>query len=106
VEGLVLELDAAYSGSSPASPDQSPQAQELIYVDIDTFLATFLATFLSVISCLRSSNLATNPFKFLHKRCDFLKNALLLRQVLRIERTHFGKNGVELGAILAGKLSS
>jgi hypothetical protein len=41
VDGLVLELDAAYSDSSIGSPDQADQSQELTYVDIDTFLATF-----------------------------------------------------------------
>ena len=41
VDGLVLELDAAYSTSSIGSPDQADQSQELTYVDIDTFLATF-----------------------------------------------------------------
>ncbi len=38
VEDLVLDLDVAYSDSSP---DQAGQFQELTYVDIDTFLATF-----------------------------------------------------------------
>jgi hypothetical protein len=41
VDGLVLDLDAAYSASSIDSPDQSDQSQELTYVDIDTFLTTF-----------------------------------------------------------------
>jgi hypothetical protein len=41
VDGLVLELDAAYSTSSIRSPDQADQSQELTYVDIDTFLASF-----------------------------------------------------------------
>jgi len=38
VDGLVLELDAAYSNSTIDSPDQVDQSQELTYVDIDTFL--------------------------------------------------------------------
>ena len=38
VGDLVLDLDVAYSDSSP---DQAGQFQELTYVDIDTFLATF-----------------------------------------------------------------
>jgi hypothetical protein len=41
VEGLVLELDAAYSDSTIGSPDQVDQSQELTYVDIDTFLSSF-----------------------------------------------------------------
>jgi len=41
VEGLVLELDAAYSGNSIGSQDQANPSQELTYVDIDTFLANF-----------------------------------------------------------------
>jgi hypothetical protein len=41
VDGLVLELDAAYSDSTIGSPDQVDQSQELTYVDIDTFLASF-----------------------------------------------------------------
>ncbi len=41
MDGLVLELDAAYSDSSIGSPDQADECQELTYVDIDTFLATF-----------------------------------------------------------------
>jgi len=41
VDGLVLDLDAAYSASSIDSPDQADQSQELTYVDIDTFLTTF-----------------------------------------------------------------
>ena len=35
---LVLELDAAYSGSSIDSPDRAAESQELTHVDIDTFL--------------------------------------------------------------------
>jgi hypothetical protein len=41
LDGLVLELDAAYSDSTIGSPDQVAQSQELTYVDIDTFLTTF-----------------------------------------------------------------
>ena len=41
VEGLVLELDAAYSDSTIGSPDQVDQSQELTYVDIDIFLSSF-----------------------------------------------------------------
>ena len=41
VEGLVLGLDAAYSGNSIGSQDQADPSQELTYVDIDTFLANF-----------------------------------------------------------------
>ena len=41
VDGLVLELDAAYSASSNDSSDQVDRSQELTYVDIDTFLASF-----------------------------------------------------------------
>jgi len=41
VEGLVLELDAAYSNRSIGSPDQADPSQELTYVDIDTFLSSF-----------------------------------------------------------------
>ena len=41
VEGLVLELDAAYSANAIGSPDQADESQELTYVDIDTFLASF-----------------------------------------------------------------
>ena len=39
VEDLVLDLDVAYSDSSP---EEAGQFQELTYVDIDTFLTTFL----------------------------------------------------------------
>ena len=38
VDELVLQLDAAYSGSPIDSPDPAEQSQELTYVDIDTFL--------------------------------------------------------------------
>ncbi len=41
VDDLVLELNAAYSGSSIELPDQADQSQQLTYVDIDTFLASF-----------------------------------------------------------------
>ncbi len=41
VDELVLQLDAAYSGSSIDSPDPADQSQELNYVDIDTFLESF-----------------------------------------------------------------
>ena len=41
VDGLVLDLDAAYSDTSLVSPDQADESQELTYVDIDTFLASF-----------------------------------------------------------------
>ncbi len=41
MDGLVFELDAAYSASSIGSTDQAGQSQELTYVDIDTFLASF-----------------------------------------------------------------
>ena len=35
VDGLVLELDAAFSDSSIESTDQAHESQELTYVDID-----------------------------------------------------------------------
>jgi len=41
LDELVLELDAAYSGSLIDSPEQADQSQELTYVDIDTFLESF-----------------------------------------------------------------
>ena len=41
VDELVLELDAAYSGSSIDSPDPADQSRELTYVDIDSFLESF-----------------------------------------------------------------
>jgi hypothetical protein len=41
VEGLVLELDAAYADSPIGSADQVDESRELTYVDIDTFLASF-----------------------------------------------------------------
>ncbi len=41
VDGLVLELDAAYSANSIDSPDHADQSQELTYVGIDTFLKSF-----------------------------------------------------------------
>ena len=41
VEDLVLELDAAFAGSSLESLDQADELQELICVDIDTFLESF-----------------------------------------------------------------
>jgi len=41
VDGLVLELDAAYSANSIGSSGQSDESRELTYVDIDTFLASF-----------------------------------------------------------------
>ena len=40
VDGLARELDSAFF-TRRKSPQQSDQAQELTYVDIDTFLATF-----------------------------------------------------------------
>jgi hypothetical protein len=39
---LVIELDAAYSGSSIDSPYQADESQELTYVDVDAFLESFL----------------------------------------------------------------
>ena len=41
VDGLVLELDAAYSASSIDSSDTADEFQDLTYVDIDTFLENF-----------------------------------------------------------------
>ncbi|MDA1054328.1 MAG: hypothetical protein O3C40_28110 [Planctomycetota bacterium] len=41
VDGLVLDLEAAYSDTCLVSPDQADESQELTYVDIDTFLASF-----------------------------------------------------------------
>ena len=41
VDELVLQLDAAYSGSSIDSPDPADPSQELTYVAIDTFLESF-----------------------------------------------------------------
>ena len=41
LDGLVLELDAAYSASSIDSSDQADESQELTYVAIDTFLENF-----------------------------------------------------------------
>jgi hypothetical protein len=41
VDELVLQLDAAYSGSSIDLPGPADESQELTYVDIDTFLASF-----------------------------------------------------------------
>jgi len=38
---LVLELDAACSGHSFDAPSEADESPELIYVDIDTFLASF-----------------------------------------------------------------
>ena len=40
-DGLVLELDAAYSNSSISSSDQADESQELTCVDIGTFLESF-----------------------------------------------------------------
>ena len=40
-DGLVLELDDAYSASSIDSPGRADQSQELTFVDIDTFLSSF-----------------------------------------------------------------
>jgi len=41
VEDLVLELDAAYAGTSIDSRNHTEPSEELTYVDIDTFLANF-----------------------------------------------------------------
>ena len=41
LDGLVLELDAAYSASAIDSSDQADESQELTYVAIDTFLENF-----------------------------------------------------------------
>ena len=41
MDGLVLELDAAYSDSSIGSSDQADESLDLRYVDIDLFLGTF-----------------------------------------------------------------
>jgi hypothetical protein len=41
VDGLVLELDAAYSDSPIGSSDQADEPQDLTYLDIDPFLGTF-----------------------------------------------------------------
>ena len=41
VDGLVLELDAAWSASSNVSSDTADEFQDLTYVDIDTFLENF-----------------------------------------------------------------
>ena len=51
-----------------------------------------------------SLRLPTYTFEFFDKSSDFLKNALLLCEVLRIERAHLGQNGIELSAIFTGKL--
>ena len=41
LDGLVLELDAAYSASAIDSSDQADESQELTYVAIDAFLENF-----------------------------------------------------------------
>ena len=41
VDGLVLELDVAWSASSNVSSDTADKFQDLTYVDIDTFLKNF-----------------------------------------------------------------
>ena len=41
MDGLVLELDTAYSNSSISSSDQADESRELTYIDIDTFLESF-----------------------------------------------------------------
>ena len=41
VDELVLEPDAACSDNSIDMPDEAEKSQEMIYVDIDTFLASF-----------------------------------------------------------------
>lgn len=49
-------------------------------------------------------NLPTHAFELLNKSGDFLENALLFGQVLRIKRAHLGQNGIELSAVFTGKL--
>ncbi len=44
-------------------------------------------------------NLPAHPFELLDERGDLLKDALLLRQILRIERAHLRKNRVEFGSV-------
>jgi hypothetical protein len=48
------------------------------------------------------SNSPTNPLKFLHKRSHFPKHGLLFGQVQRVQGAHFGEQGVEFGAVVAG----
>jgi hypothetical protein len=43
------------------------------------------------------------PLNFSTKAAIILENALLHGQVLRIQRTHLGQNGIELSAIVAGE---
>ena len=50
------------------------------------------------------SDLPTHTFELLHKRSDFLKHVLLFGQILRVQRTHLGQNGIEFSAIFTGKL--
>ena len=51
------------------------------------------------------SDLPADALELLHKCGDFLEHALLFSQVLRIERTHFGQNGIQLRATVAGKFT-
>jgi hypothetical protein len=41
VHELVLELDAAYCGNALDAPNEADESQELMYVDIDTFLENY-----------------------------------------------------------------
>lgn len=47
--------------------------------------------------------LSTHAFKFLHIGGDLLEHALLLGQILRIQRAHLGQHGVQFRAVVARK---
>lgn len=50
-------------------------------------------------------DLPAHAFKFLHKGSDLLKHALLFRQELRIQRTHFRQHSVKLCPRVTGKFA-
>ena len=49
-------------------------------------------------------NLTSDVPKLFNESDDFLKDALFLRQILRIYWTHLRQNSIEVSAVLAGVL--
>lgn len=48
-------------------------------------------------------DMPTHTFELLNESSDFLEHALLLGQILRIQRAHLGQNGIELRTAVTGK---
>ncbi len=49
--------------------------------------------------------LSTHALELLYKSTNFLKHAMFLAEVLRIQWTHFGQYGIQFRAAVAGEFT-